>query len=45
MTEDDEIVGWHHRLKAREFEQPWETVKDRLSLACCSPCGRRVRHD
>ena len=29
VREDDEIVGWHHRLNAHEFERPWETVKDR----------------
>ena len=28
MTED-EMVGWHHRLNGREFEQTWEIVKDR----------------
>ena len=36
MTED-ELVGWHHRLNAHEFEQT-PGVGDRLgSLACCSP--------
>ena len=28
MTED-EMVGWHHRLNGREFEQIWERVKER----------------
>ena len=28
MTED-EMVGWHHRLKGHEFEQLQEMVKDR----------------
>ena len=28
MTED-EMVGWHHRFNGHEFEQIWETVKDR----------------
>ena len=28
MTED-ELVGWHHWLDGHEFEQTWETVKDR----------------
>ena len=38
MTED-EMVGWHHRLDGREFEQaPW--VGDGQGcLACCSPWG------
>ena len=40
---EDETVGWHHRLNARELEQtPGDSgVK---SLAC-SPWGRRVRYD
>ena len=30
MTED-EMVGWHHQLNGREFEQTqtWERVKDK----------------
>ena len=28
MTED-EMVGWHHRLDGREFEQTPETVNNR----------------
>ena len=42
MTED-ETVGWHHRLSAREFEQtPGDSGVESLA---CSPWGRRVRHD
>ena len=26
---EHEMVGWHHRLNAREFEQTPEMVKDR----------------
>ena len=26
---EDEMVGWHHRLKGHEFEQLWEVVEDR----------------
>ena len=38
MTEG-EMVGWHHRLDGREFEQA-PGVGDRPgSLACCSPWG------
>ena len=44
-TTEDEIVGWHHRLKGHEFEQ---TLGDsegqgsldsggQGSLACCNP--------
>ena len=32
MTED-EMVGWHHRLKGHDFEQALG------SLVCCSPWG------
>ena len=40
MTED-EIVGWHHRLNGREFEQT-PGVGDGLGgLACCSPWGHK----
>ena len=28
MTED-EMVGWHHQLKGRKYDQTPETVKDR----------------
>ena len=28
MTED-EMDGWYHQLNGHEFEQVWETVKDR----------------
>ena len=44
MTED-EVVGWHHRLDGHEFEQPLGDGEGQESLACCSPWGRRVRHD
>ena len=37
MTED-EVVGWHHRLKGHEFEQALR-VGD--SLVCCSLWGRK----
>ena len=40
MTED-EMVGWHHRLDGREFEQA-PGVDDRQgSLVCCSPWGHK----
>ena len=38
MTED-EMVGWHHRLNAHEFEQTLQDGEGRGSLACCSPWG------
>ena len=41
MTED-EIVGWHHRLNGREFEQTLGDSDEQGSLVCCSPWGHRV---
>ena len=39
MTED-EMVGWHHRLK-HEFEEAPGDAEGQGSLACCSPCGHK----
>ena len=36
MTKD-EMVGWHHRLNGREFEQISGDSEGQGSLACCSP--------
>ena len=36
MTEN-ETVGWHHRLKEREFVQASGAGDGQGSLACCSP--------
>ena len=36
---EDEIVGWHHRLKGHEFEQTQEDSEGQGSLVCCSPWG------
>ena len=38
MTED-EMVGWHHQLDGREFEQTPEDCEAQGSLVCCSPWG------
>ena len=34
---EDEMVGWHHRLNAHEFEQTPGVGDGQGSLACCSP--------
>jgi len=39
------MVGWHHWLNGHEFEQAPGVGDGQGSLACCSPWGRRVRHD
>ena len=33
------MVGWHHQLNGREFEQALGDGKGLGSLACCSPWG------
>ena len=38
MTED-EMVGWHHRLNGREFEQTLGDSEGQGRMACCSPWG------
>ena len=40
MTED-ELVGWHHQLNAREFEQALGVGDGHGSLVCCSPWGHK----
>ena len=45
VTTEDEMVGWHHPLDGHEFEQAPGVGDGQGSLACCSPRGRRVRHD
>ena len=34
---EDEMVGWHHWLKGREFEQTVGDGEGQRSLVCCSP--------
>ena len=40
-TREDEMVGWHHRLNKREFEQALGVGDGQGSLACCSPWGHK----
>ena len=35
------MVGWHHRLDGREFEQDLGDGEGQGGLACCSPWGPR----
>ena len=39
MTEDNEMVGWHHQLSGHEFEQAPGVGDGQGGLACCSPWG------
>ena len=40
MTEN-EMVGWHHQLDGREFEQALGDGERQGSLACCSAWGHK----
>ena len=40
MTED-EMVGWHHQLNGREFEQAPGVGDGQGSLVRCSPWGHK----
>ena len=40
-TSEDEIVGWHHRLNGREFEQDPGVGDGQGGLVCCNPWGRK----
>ena len=35
-TTEDEMIGWHHRLNAHEFEQTLGDSEGQGSLAFCS---------
>ena len=41
MTTEDEMLGWHHWLSGREFEQAPGDGEGQGSLVCCSPCGHK----
>ena len=36
-TTEEEMIGWHHRLNAHEFEQTLGDSEGQGSLAHCSP--------
>ena len=40
-TTEDEMVGWHHWLDRREFEQALGVCDGQGSLACYSPWGHK----
>ena len=43
---EDEMVGWHHKLNEREFEQTPGDSAGQRSLACCGPLAwKGVRYD
>ena len=38
---EDEMAGWHHRLKGHEFELTPGVGDGQGGLACCRPWGRK----
>ena len=40
-TTEEEMVGWHHRLEGRKFEQALGVDDEQGSLACCIPRGHK----
>ena len=38
---EDEIVGWHHRLRRHEFEQTQGDCEGQGSLTCYSSWGHK----
>ena len=40
-TTEDEMVGWHHQLNEREFDQTPGDGEGKGSLASCSSWGRK----
>ena len=38
---EDEMIGWHHRLGGREFEQSLGDGEGQGSLVCRSPQGHK----
>ena len=37
--QENNMVGWHHRLNGHEFEQAPGDSEGQGSLMCCRPCG------
>jgi len=37
--DEEEMVGWHHQIDGRKFEQALGVGDGQGSLACCSPWG------
>ena len=37
--EEDEMVGWHHRLNRHEFEQALGVGDRQGIMVCCRPWG------
>ena len=42
---EDEMPGWHHQCNGHELGKTLGDGEGQGVLACCSPWGRRIRHD
>ena len=42
---EDKMIVWHHRFNGHELRQTSRDGEGQGSLACCSPCSYRVRHN
>ena len=39
---EDEMIGWHHQLNGREFEQTSGDGRGQRRLACCTRDGQEL---
>ena len=44
-TTEDEMVGWHHQLNGRQFEQVLGVGDGQGSPVCCDSWGCKVGHN
>ena len=44
-TTEDEMVVWYHQHNGHGFEQAPGDAEGQRSVACCSPPGRKARHE
>ena len=42
---EDEMAGWHHQCNGYELGKTSGYGEGQADLVCCSPRGRKVRHD
>ena len=45
MASEDVMAGWHHQCNGHELGETSGDSKGQDGLWCCSPWGRKGRHD